>query len=152
VLYEFASALVIIALAFLIVPLTLGVGSFFRPSHPYKYKNMTYECGEIPVGTSWVRFNIRFYMVAIVFLIFDVEVLFMLPIATLYKSWVAQGMGLRVFVEAAIFMAILVVGLAYIWRKGDLEWIRAYRRIVSPKPRSAIYGAPQPDVPQGLGT
>jgi len=128
VLHDYGSALVIIVSAFLLVPLTLGVGSLFRPSHPYKHKNTTYECGEKPVGTSWVRFNVRFYMVAIIFLIFDVEVLFMFPIAAIYKSWVASGNGARVFIEMLLFASVLMVGLVYIWKKGDLEWIRSYRK------------------------
>ena len=137
-LYEFASALAIIILAFLIVPVTLGVGALFRPNHPYKHKQSTYECGEIPVGSSWVRFNMRFYMVAIVFLIFDVEVLFMFPIAALYRDWVAKGQGAVVFIEMTLFILVLLVGLAYIWRKGDLEWIKTFRRLPpsSPKGRS----------------
>lgn len=135
-LYDFASALVIILLAFMLVPITLGVGYLFRPNHPYSQKLSTYECGEMPVGTSWVRFNIRFYMIAIAFLIFDVEVLFMFPIAALFREWVARGDGLLIFTEITIFALILLVGLAYIWRKGDLEWVRTYRKMVASKTKS----------------
>jgi NADH-quinone oxidoreductase subunit A len=130
VLFDFGSALVITVAAFTLVPLTLGVGALFRPSHPYKHKLSTYECGEVPVGSSWARFNVRFYMVAVVFLIFDVETLFMFPIMILFREWVANGQGLAIIFETALFILVLLVGLAYIWRKGDLEWIRTFRKKV----------------------
>ena len=77
----------------------------------------TYECGEDPVGDTRIRFNIRFYVVALIFLIFDVEVVFLFPWALVYKE-----LGWFAFVEMLVFLAILFVGYAYVWRKGDLDW------------------------------
>jgi len=89
------------------------------PHKPGKLKNSTYECGEEPVGSPWVRFNTRFYVVALIFLVFDVEVLFLYPWAINLRQ-----LGLYAWVDMALFILILGVGLAYVWGKGDLEWIR----------------------------
>ena len=89
------------------------------PHNPYPKKNSTYECGEEPVGSPWVRFNSRFYVVALIFLVFDVEIIFLYPWAMNLRK-----LGMFAWVDMAIFILILVVGLAYVWGKGDLEWIR----------------------------
>ncbi len=88
-----------------------------RPHRWYPSKLTTYECGEEPVGSSWVRFNIRFYVVALIFLIFDVEVVFLFPWAIVFEK-----LGLFAFIEMLIFLGILAVGYAYVWVKGDLDW------------------------------
>ena len=82
-------------------------------------KLTSYECGELPEGSAWVKFNIRFYVIALIFLIFDVEIVFLFPWAVVY-----QELGLLAFVEAFIFVLILVVGFIYIWAKGDLDWVK----------------------------
>ena len=82
-----------------------------------KDKFVTYECGEEPVGSGFIQFNLRFYVYALIFVIFDVEVVFLLPWAVVYDS-----LGLFAFVEMMIFIGILLVGYAYAWRKGALEW------------------------------
>ncbi len=92
---------------------------FIRPHRPYPSKLTTYECGEDPIGDTRVRFNIRFYVVALIFLIFDVEVVFLFPWALVYKD-----LGWFAFVEMLVFLVILFVGYAYVWRKGDLDWDR----------------------------
>jgi NADH-quinone oxidoreductase subunit A len=84
---------------------------------PGKY--VSYECGEEPEGSAWIQFNIRFYVVALIFIIFDVEIIFLLPWAVVFKD-----LGPFAFVEGLIFIAILVIGLAYVWAKGDLAWIK----------------------------
>ena len=83
-------------------------------------KYIPYECGEVPEGSAWIRFNIRFYVVALIYIIFDVEIIFLLPWAVVFKK-----LGAFAFVEGLIFIGILVVGLAYVWKKDDLEWVRA---------------------------
>jgi NADH:ubiquinone oxidoreductase subunit 3 (subunit A) len=90
-----------------------------RPSRFSEEKLTTYECGENPVGSAWIQFNIRFYVFALIFIIFDVEAVFLLPWAVVYRE-----LGLLAFVEGLVFIGILVVALAYVWRKGDLEWVR----------------------------
>jgi NADH-quinone oxidoreductase subunit A len=88
-----------------------------RPHRGYPNKLTTYECGEEPIGTSWVRFNIRFYVIALIFLIFDVEVVFLFPWAVVFEK-----LGVFAFVEMLVFLGILAVGYAYVWVNGDLDW------------------------------
>jgi NADH-quinone oxidoreductase subunit A len=83
-------------------------------------KYMPYECGEDPVGDTKIKFNARFYVIALIFLIFDVEIVFLFPWGVVFRE-----IGLLAFVEMSIFIFILLVGLAYVWAKGDLEWIRS---------------------------
>ena len=94
-----------------------------RPSRHSEEKLTTYECGENPQGSAWVQFNIRFYVFALLFIIFDVEAVFLLPWAVVFKR-----LGFLAYLEGLVFIGILVVALAYVWRKGDLEWVRAEDR------------------------
>lgn len=113
------------AFGFVFVSLTLG--RFFRPDNPYPDKAEIYECGERPIGPAWMQFNPRFYLIALIFLIFDVEIAFVFPIATVFKSAIARGYGAVAFIELFVFMAILLLGLAYVWLKGDLDWVKKLR-------------------------
>ena len=94
-----------------------------RPSRYSEEKLTTYECGENPTGSAWIQFNIRFYVFALIFIVFDVEAVFLLPWAVVFKE-----LGMLAFLEGLVFIAILVVALVYVWRKGDLEWVRAEDR------------------------
>lgn len=100
----------------------LGLSSLLGPKKPSASKGSTYECGITPTGNSRERFSVKFFLVAILFILFDVEVVFLFPWAILYRDFIAQGMGLVMLVEMAIFMVILILGLAYVWRKGALDW------------------------------
>jgi NADH-quinone oxidoreductase subunit A len=119
-----------VALGFLVV--NLIAWWVLRPSRFSEEKLTTYECGENPQGNAWVQFNIRFYVFALIFIVFDVEAVFLLPWAVLFgQTRLASILDpskletLRlIFLEAVAFITILVVGLAYVWRKGDLEWVR----------------------------
>jgi NADH:ubiquinone oxidoreductase subunit 3 (subunit A) len=119
--YSGVLAFIVVALGFLVV--NLIVWKIIRPSRFSEEKLTTYECGENPTGSAWVQFNIRFYVFALIFIIFDVEAVFLLPWAVVFRE-----LGLLAFVEGLVFIAILVVALAYVWRKGDLEWVRAEDR------------------------
>jgi NADH-quinone oxidoreductase subunit A len=114
---QFGIALLFVILGFAFVAIALIAAKVVRPSKPNPVKNSTYECGEIPIGETWVRFNVRFYVVALVFLLFDVEVVFLLPWAIVFKQ-----LGWFAFIEMIIFVAILLAGFAYVWVKGDLDW------------------------------
>ena len=103
--------------------LALGIAWLVRPKKPSFAKGVTYECGELPVGSSWVKFNIRFYLIALFFIIFDVEVIFIYPWAVVFRQLYPVA-GTLVFIEMAVFIAILVLGLAYVWAKGDLDWVK----------------------------
>ena len=123
-LFQFANVLVFFLLAFVLCGLMLGLGLLLRPSSPNPIKLSTYECGEPPSGPAWINFNIRFYLIALVFVIFDVELAFVYPVVTVFRTWVAHGRGVFALTEIAVFIGILAVGLVYVWVKGDLEWLK----------------------------
>ena len=113
----------IMAIALLIVPLIIQ--HLISPRHNKDNdKLMSYECGEVPEGSAWVKFNIRFYIIALVFIIFDVEVVFLFPWAAVYQSFIASGNGFLVLIEMLLFVIILTIGFAYVWIKGDLDWVK----------------------------
>jgi NADH-quinone oxidoreductase subunit A len=118
-LADHSAILIFIAVAVGFLVTNLIAWWVLRPSRFSEEKLTTYECGENPQGSAWVQFNIRFYVFALIFIVFDVEAVFLLPWAVVFKS-----IGPIAFVEGLVFIAILVVGLAYVWRKGDLEWVR----------------------------
>lgn len=118
-LTEFGKIFIFILLAVVFVPIIVYVAKLIRPARPTKEKLKIYECGENPEGTPWVKFNIRFYVIALIFLIFDVEVVLLFPWALTY-----QDFGFYGFMVGIIFLLILGLGMAYEWRKGDLEWER----------------------------
>src|ERR1044071_4359265 len=123
-LFQFANVVVFFGFALLLCGLMLGLGSLLRPANPQPAKLSTYEGGEPPRGPAWINFNIRFYLVALVFVIFDVELAFMYPVVAVYRDWIAKGQGAFALAEITVFMAILFVGLIYVWVKGDLEWLK----------------------------
>jgi NADH-quinone oxidoreductase subunit A len=118
-LSDFGIVLLFFILGFVFVGIGLIAAAIIRPSKPNPIKNSTYECGEMPIGPPWIRFNNRFYVVALVFILFDVEVVFLLPWAIVFKQ-----LGWFAFIEMIVFVVILLAGLAYVWVKGDLEWDR----------------------------
>lgn len=121
---DFLVALVFLVFGVSFVILNIHVISrLLRKDTPGHVKGLAYECGEPAFGSSFIRFDIRFYVLAVVFLIFDVEVVFLVPWAVALRELTASGMGLLAFGEAALFLLILGAGLAYVWRKGDIEWI-----------------------------
>lgn len=116
---------------------TLIVGRMLRPSRPTDEKQTTYESGEEPSGTAWGQFNVRFYIIALIFLLFEAELVFLFPWATVFgkEELIQQTNGLwgkSSMIETFIFIGILLVGLAYVWAKGMLEWVR-------PKPKASSY-------------
>jgi NADH-quinone oxidoreductase subunit A len=122
----FITAFWFIALSALVVPLMLGASKILAPKGTFatRDKGKSYECGEQPVGSAWAKFNIRFYVVAIVFIIFDVEMAAVFPCATVFKGSLDNGTGLLVFTELFLFVGLLLVGLLYCWVRGDLEWVK----------------------------
>ena len=114
-----ASILVFLATVVGLLLFALVLWAVLRPSRHSEEKLTTYECGETPVGNAWVQFNIRFYVFALIFVVFDVEAVFLLPWATVFRE-----LGPLAYFEGLVFIAILVVALAFVWRKGDLAWVR----------------------------
>jgi NADH-quinone oxidoreductase subunit A len=94
---------------------------------PSRLKQTPYECGEEPVGSAWSAFNVRFYVVGLIFIIFDVESVLMFPVAAVFNKFVQQGQGFYVLLDFLGFVAVLVTGIAYCWRKGDLDWVKSYQ-------------------------
>jgi NADH:ubiquinone oxidoreductase subunit 3 (subunit A) len=96
----------------------ISIAAVLAPKKPNKIKNQTYECGMETVGETWVQFKAQYYVFALIFLVFDVEVLFLYPWALAYSQ-----MTLYMVLEGVIFILILLGGLLYAWRKGALKWI-----------------------------
>ena len=163
------SQLVLVILIFLAAGLTLlaanlVIGRLVRPDRPSPEKGEVYECGEQPIGTAWVQFDVRFYVVALLFVIFDVELAFFFPWATVFGSAnraadetqsavvrkesvkeiqprpmsesafeaapppdpaAAKSLAWVAFADIMVFFGVLLVGFAYLWRRGDLEWVRS---------------------------
>ena len=138
--FDYANVLVFMALGVVLCALMMGLGALLRPSNPERAKLTTYECGIEVEGSSWINFNIRFYLVALVFVIFDVEVAFIYPVVAVFKQWVADGNGLFALAEIVLFVGILVLGLVYVWVKGDLQWIKTVVAPEDPARRSAVAG------------
>jgi NADH-quinone oxidoreductase subunit A len=135
--FHFANVVVFSLLAILFVFGSLVAGHFLRPRNPTAEKEMIYECGEKPIGHAWYNFNPRFYLIALVFVIFEVEIAFMYPVASVYRSFIERGQGLLAFFEIFVFVAILAVGLAYVWAMGDLEWVKGLKQDVLKAAREA---------------
>jgi len=113
--YAFLGLLLIAAILF---PLAAMFMAFLiRPKKPDPTKQSTYECGLETIGETWVRFRVQYYIYALVFVIFDIETVFLYPWAVAYNQ-----LGLFALVEMFIFLGVLVGGLLYAWRKGVLEW------------------------------
>jgi len=110
------------AIVFLIAALVASW--LFRPRRPGGQKETTYECGEVPIGTAWFRHPIQYYLIALIFIAFDVEAIFILPWAVVARDLVAGGQALFAFVEMSIFACILLLGWYYAVRKGALEWLK----------------------------
>jgi NADH-quinone oxidoreductase subunit A len=119
VLTQFGQILVFLLLAVIFVFIGLLVSRIISPHNPTKEKRITYECGEDVLGPSWVKFNIRFYVIALIFVVFDIEVVFLFPWAVVF-----QNMGMFAFIEMLVFLVILAVGFVFVWARGDLEWVR----------------------------
>src|ERR1019366_3602782 len=114
--------------------MNMAVGKFARPKAPNAEKSAVYECGEPTIGSSWVQFDLRFYIVALVYLIFDVEVALFYPWAVAYGNAADLGksLGMTVFevrqtalIDMLFFFGVLLVGFAYLWRFGYLDWVRS---------------------------
>ncbi len=114
--YAYAGIWTLFGVAFVV--LVLFFASLIRPQRPNPNKLKTYECGEFPFSSAQFQFNVKYYIFALIFVIFDVEVVFLFPWAVVYNS-----LGLFALIEMLVFLAILIFGLAYAWRKGALQWV-----------------------------
>lgn len=123
--FDFAQVLIfgLLAIGFVVAALTLS--RLVAPRFPTADKGEIYECGERPIGDAWFQFNPRFYIIALIFVVFDVEIALTFPVAVVFRAWRLAGSGWVAFGELMVFVLILIMGLAYVWKKGDLEWVKS---------------------------
>ena len=122
---DFLPIFIFIILAIVLIGLPLAIQHLVAPrQNKGGDKLESYECGELPEGSAWVKFNVRFYVIALIFIIFDVEVIFLFPWAVVFQELSNNGLGLLAFIEMFVFVLILIVGFAYVWVKGDLDWVK----------------------------
>jgi NADH-quinone oxidoreductase subunit A len=141
-LSEFGEVLLFIIGGAVFIAITLFVSKLVRPDRPGYEKLTAYESGEEPIGSAWTQFNVRFYIVALIFLLFEVEIIFLFPWATVYakKELMEETNGTWgwfAVIEAVIFIVVLAMGLIYAWAKGHLDWIK-------PDPRPTRHESPVP--------
>ncbi len=122
---EFGAVLVFIFVGVAFVIAGLVAGAFIRLRRKQGEKHSIYECGEPTIGSSWIRYNSRFYNVALVYLLFDVEVVLLLPAFLVLREQAAKGYGPAALLALLVFLGLLVLGLAYEWFYGNLDWIRS---------------------------
>jgi len=118
---DYISVVVFGLVGLVFVVATLAVSRVLQPRAPKPEKLTTYECGEVPVGEPWVHFRIRYYVFALLFVIFDIETAFLYPWALVYAK--LAKLGPFALVEMTIFIAVLFVGFIYAWRRGALTWV-----------------------------
>lgn len=135
--YQFGAVLAFAIMAILFALVMLVLGRFLRPRFPSDDKLSIYECGERPIGSAWYNFNPRFYLIALAFIVFEVDIALTFPVVVVYASWVQKGTGWVAFVELILFTAVLLVGLAWAWAHGDLEWIKKLSRVSAPTAQEA---------------
>jgi NADH-quinone oxidoreductase subunit A len=135
--FDFAMVLVFAVSAIGFGATNLLIGALIRPHFPNAEKTMTYECGERPIGGAWINFNPRFYIIALVFVIFEVEIALTIPVALVYREWVAKHAGGLALAEILAFIGILAAGLVWIWARRDLEWVKSI-----PAEESAVASSP----------
>ena len=120
---DYVPLLLLAFMALGVVTVIICLATFFGPSNPTPQKLMAYESGSDPIGEPHgLRFSIKFYLVAISFILFDLEAIFVIPWAMTWRDSAAMGHGLYSFGVMAIFLAILTIGLVYEWTQGGLEW------------------------------
>lgn len=118
-LTEFGKVFVFFILGIAFVAIGIFMAYLLRPHKPSDEKHTTYECGEEPLGESWIKFNIRFYVVALIFILFDVELVALFPWSIVFKE-----LGMYAYIAGALFIVVLFIADFYLWAKGDLEWVR----------------------------
>jgi NADH-quinone oxidoreductase subunit A len=114
---KYSSLLFLLLLAGMIPAILVGLAAATNRPKPSTVKHIPFECGVDPVGGARQRFSVKFFLIALLFLIFDVETIFIFPWAVLFRK-----LGLFGFIEMSVFLLILILGLVYVWKKGALEW------------------------------
>jgi NADH-quinone oxidoreductase subunit A len=121
-LLEYTSIAIFIIVTTLVGVIAILLGTLFGPKRPAGKKSMPYESGMNPIGPGTRRVPVRFYLIAVLFILFDIEVVFFIPWALVFNDFVKAGRGLFMLGEMLVFIVILLIGYAYAWKKGALEW------------------------------
>lgn len=125
--FDYLNVLVFCSVGFVFVFLNMIVGSVIRPKRPTKDGLEIYECGEETIGDAWIQFDIRYYTVALIYVIFAVEIAFLFPWAmVLSEAFENPAIGTYALWKGVLFVTILFLGLAAVWVKGDLDWVLTY--------------------------
>lgn len=141
-LSAFGEVLLYIIVGIIFIVVTLFVSKLIRPHRPNPEKLTTYESGEEAIGSAWPQFNIRFYIIALIFLLFEVEIVFLFPWSTVFANKelikeTAGAWGWFSLLEMVVFILVLALGLAYAWANGYLDWIK-------PDPKPTEFSSPVP--------
>jgi NADH-quinone oxidoreductase subunit A len=121
-LLEYAAIAILIVVTTAVAVIAIVLGTLFGPKRPTGKKSMPYESGMNPIGPGTRRMPVRFYLIAVLFILFDIEVVFFIPWALVFNQFVTAGQGIPLLAEMLVFIVILLVGYAYAWKKGALEW------------------------------
>ncbi len=123
-LFNYSMVFAFIVLGILFVFICLSAGHFLRPRVLNKEKSTIYECGERPIGEAWFNFNPRFYILALIFIVFDVEISITIPVVVVLKQWMGRGQGVIAVIEILFFLFFIALALAYVWRNNDIHWLK----------------------------
>ncbi len=123
-LFHYATVIAFIVLGLIFIFACLTVGRLFRPAKENKEKATIYECGERPIGEAWFNFNPRFYILALIFIVFDVEISITIPVIVVLRQWIQQGQGLTAVIEILLFLVFIALALVYVWRNNDIKWLK----------------------------
>ncbi len=130
-LLQYGSTLFLLLVAVLFAVGVMTLNHLISRRNPTKEKQLSYECGENPIGTGWLRFNIRFYIIALIFVLFDADMALIYPPTVIFRSLATNTTDWRpaliVFGELFFFVGVLGLGLIYVWNKGDLGWVRSFQ-------------------------
>jgi NADH-quinone oxidoreductase subunit A len=121
-LYDYLPILLMFVVAAGFAGVNVFISQFIGQSKRTKTKMMPYECGKDPVGTARERFSVKFYLIAMIFILFDIEVIFLIPWAVVFRSFVSQGQTALIYVEMMLFVVLLLAGYVYVLKKGAFDW------------------------------
>ncbi len=119
---DYVPLLILLVVAALLAAALVGMSWILGPKKPSAAKLAPYECGVEPIGSARERFPVKFYLIAMLFIIFDIETVFLYPWAVMFTKWAEHSMQVFAFMEMIVFIAILFVGYVYVWKKGAFEW------------------------------
>lgn len=118
---QYLPVFILFVFSLLFVFLLIGIAHILGPKKEFFSKQSPYECGIPPTGSSRHQFSVKFYLVALFFILFDIEIIFIFPWALIFRDYIHKVGGILI-IDMGIFISVLVIGLAYIWKKGALDW------------------------------